>query len=208
MPFKKGPKYAFVVDGECEQWYIAMLKQYEGLKSRTEPKLACQRSIEKQYQDVCEFASNYEKVFWIIDLDVVIKETRESTRGETEIQKLKKCRDEARKQFENVVTIINTPCLEFWFLLHASFTDKYYDSYKEIKKDIKKVKGLESYEKTEKYYKKKDNDIYKRLKPYLSVAINNAKKFHEIDFNNYKIGLSQMNRLFEEIEELKHVGNL
>lgn len=47
-------------------------------------------------------------MFWIVDLDVIIKETRESKNNV--LQELKNYFSQVG---ENVVTIVNTPSLEF-----------------------------------------------------------------------------------------------
>ena len=64
-------------------------------------------------------------------------------------------------------------------------------------KQVKKHKFLADYEKTKEYFTKQDNDIYLKLKPFLSKAKANAKKLGEFDFNNPQSAMSQMQLLFD-----------
>jgi hypothetical protein len=58
-------------------------------------------------------------------------------------------------------------------------------------------KHLPDYEKTQKYYTKQNDDIYKKLKPNLNIAIDNSKKVNGFDFNNPEKGTCQMDSIFE-----------
>ena len=51
--FKKGIKYAFVVDGECEAWYISMLKRNEkNITVRLSPEIPQKKSLKDQYDKI------------------------------------------------------------------------------------------------------------------------------------------------------------
>ena len=86
--------------------------------------------------------------------------------------------------------------------MHFEQTTKYYPKCKGAEKRLKK--HIANYEKTQKYFTKQDNDIYKKLKPKLTDAIKNASLTGEIDFENPGKGLSEMN-LFFETETIKNV---
>jgi len=77
------PTFAFVVDGETEIWYLQMLKRNERqLRLNIEPKIPQRKSIEEQFNLVVDLSeSEYLKVFWLIDLDTIIKESRETPKG-------------------------------------------------------------------------------------------------------------------------------
>jgi hypothetical protein len=65
--------YAIVVDGETEVWYFQMLKRNEpSLQVNIEPKIPQKKKLPDQYKKVCELSEDYTKVFWVIDLDVII----------------------------------------------------------------------------------------------------------------------------------------
>ncbi len=209
-PFKGG-KYAFVIDGENEHWYIQMLKRNENVRAGMSPVIPHRKGVSDQFNSVVEMAADYPKVFWIIDLDVLIKETRE---GIDRIGELQECLSKILSNPSlqgKVIPIINTPCLEFWFLLHLKDTSQYFDSCKKVISEIKRIAKakdipvLRDYVKSQEYYTKQNNDIYLRLRSYLQTAITNAAKLPAFNHEVYKAGLSEMDELFNHIEELKHL---
>ncbi|MCH7408176.1 RloB family protein [Belliella sp. DSM 111904] len=80
---QSSPTFAFVVDGETEIWYLQMLKRNERqLRLNIKPEIPNKKSIQDQFELVENLAeSEYSKVFWIIDLDTIIKESRETRKG-------------------------------------------------------------------------------------------------------------------------------
>ena len=100
-------------------------------------------------------------MYWIIDFDAINKETRETKKGKkTALYELEEYYYSIR-EIENIHIIINNPCFEYWLLLHFEATVKFYSTYDEMLKQLKK--HLPDYEKTQKYYTKQDKDIYLRL---------------------------------------------
>jgi len=76
---KRKPRYAFIVEGECEFWYIQMLKRNErSLRVDLKPEIPQKKKLKDQYKKVIDSTKEYDKVFWIIDFDVLIKESREN----------------------------------------------------------------------------------------------------------------------------------
>lgn len=192
----KGSKtFALVVDGDTEVWYLQMLMRNErDLKINIEPKLPSKKSIIEQFIMVEGLAQNYTKVFWIVDYDVIAKETREAKKGtETSEQLFIRLKDKAEK-LENVIVIVNNPCIEFWFLLHFERTTKFFSDCNSAEKQLKKHIG--DYEKTRKYFTKQDNDIYLKLKEHLTDAQENSKKlkFNKCDTNK---AICEMNSFFK-----------
>ena len=187
--------YAFVVDGETEVWYLNMLKRNNPkVRITIRPELAKSSAIEEQYQQVCWLAQNFKIVFWIVDTDVIIKEKNEGSD-----LKYKELCKYFRKLPKNVKFIANTPCLEYWFLLHMKKTSSYYPAYNnKLKRDLKKYDILKNYEKSEKYYTQ-SNDIYKRLMPYLQDARNNAKALPKFNMKNIEQGICEMYKIFDEM---------
>jgi len=185
--------FAFVVDGDTEVWYLQMLKRNEReLNINIEPKLPSK-----------DLAEDYTKVFWIVDYDVIVKETREAKKGtETSEQLFIKLKEKAEK-FDNVIVIVNNPCIEFWFLLHFERTSKLFTDCTSAEKQLKK--HLTDYEKTRKYFTKQDNDIYLKIKHKLSDAKVNSKNLKFDKYNTSK-AICEMNSLFE-IEEIQKVTN-
>ncbi|MBP5539417.1 MAG: RloB domain-containing protein [Bacteroidales bacterium] len=203
---KQSPRktYAFVGDGETEQWYLQMLKKNETKLTVTiRPELPQKKSIEDQFAYVQELSVIHDKVFWMVDLDVVIRETKafKGPKGQTPASilgtkyKLLQTDKELKKK---VVFIANTPCLEYWILLHVVQTTKYFDSCDKVIAEIKKHAPLTEYDKTKKYYQQA-NDIYKRLKPYLNFAKKNSGKTGSFNPDNLERGVSEMKKIFEEL---------
>ena len=100
-------------------------------------------------------------------------------------------------ELENVEVLVNTPCLEYWYLLHFTETGKYFPNCESVVKELKKLDCLKDYKKTEKYYKKKDNDIYKRLKEFQKDAILRAERLGSFDFENTKTAKAELYKVFE-----------
>ncbi|RAI97853.1 RloB-like protein [Chitinophaga skermanii] len=195
-------RFAFVVDGECEVWYLQMLKRNERKLGITlSPQIPQKTKLEDQYNKVIELSEDYDKVFWIIDLDVVNNETLLAEKGtQTPLQKLERyynaiVKKNAKSKESSIIIIINNPCLEFWFLLHFESTAKYFTDCNKAIDRLKK--HLPNFDKTQKYFTAQGNDIYLRLKPHLKSAIDNAKKLGDFDFQNPRAGMAQMQFFFE-----------
>ncbi len=188
----KNNTFAIVVDGKTEGWYFQMLKRNEpDLQVNIEPKIPQKKKLTDQFDKVMELAEDYTKVFWIIDLDQYIKEARENP---GKIEDLKNYLTQAGQK-DNVITILNNPCLEFWFLLHFENTSKYYPQCNAAVKQLKKY--LPQYEKTRDYYTKPNNDIYLQLKNNLKDALKRAAKIQRNNVN-YQQAICEMNLFFDE----------
>ncbi len=187
--------FAIVVDGETEVWYFQMFKRNEpDLQVNIEPKIPQKKKLSEQYEKVIELAKDYEKVFWIIDLDKIIEDSK--------IVELKSFLTKLEKEkFNNVITIFNNPCLEFWFILHYEQTTKYFPKCKEAENQLKKY--LKDYEKTRKYFTRQDNDIYLKLKPNLSDALRNTKNTKRESLEETARAICEMNLFFEN----EHINN-
>lgn len=199
------PTFAFVVDGETEIWYLQMLKRNERqLRLNIEPKIPQRKSIEEQFNLVVDLSeSEYLKVFWLIDLDTIIKESRETPKGKkTPLQFFIEFRKTIKREYKNVIFIINNPCLEFWFILHFEKTSKLFDTCAKAETELKKY--LKDYEKTQKYFTKQDNDIYIKLKQFLKNAINNSGSLGQFDMDETTKAICEMHLLFQT-EELKKI---
>lgn len=201
---KASKAFAFVVDGDTEVWYLQMLKRNERtLNINIEPKLPNKKNITDQYKMVEELAVDYTKVFWIVDYDVIIKETREAKKGnETSEQLFIRLKEKVEKN-DNVIVIVNNPCIEFWFLLHFEKTSKLFTDCNSAEKQLKK--HIKDYEKTRKYFTKQDNDIYLKLKEHIKVANQNSKslKYNKVNTNK---AICEMN-LFFNTSEIKNIVN-
>lgn len=200
VPLKSKPTFAVVVDGDCEVWYLQMLKRNErSIIVNIEPKIPQRKRLSEQYESVIELSEESTKVFWIIDFDVIVSETKSAKVGsKTAIQTFLEYKKTIDEKHKNIVVIVNNPCLEFWLLLHFEATSKYFDTCEGAENQLKK--HLKDYEKTRKYYTKQDNDIYLRLKPNLTVALKNTRALRLFDAENPNKGMSEMQLFFETTE--------
>lgn len=187
--------FSFVVDGECEIWYLQMMRKNENLPNiNVKPELPQKKTLYDQFKMVIDLAKESEKVFWIIDFDTIKKETQETKKGnKTPLQQLKEYYTQTP---DNVIIVINNPCLEFWFLLHYKATSKYFATYTSLEKELRK--HLSDYQKTQRYFKNARQDIYQRLKPLLEKAIKHAKLIDKFNFDNTQKGISEMFKIFDE----------
>ena len=194
--------FAVVVDGETEYWYLQMLKHNEpNIPFNIKPQILQKKNIDQQYGLVKDLSEEeYNKVFWIVDLDVLLKEEREKKSNPSSLQKFLSYWQQLSKQ-NKVVVIVNNPCLEYWFLLHFQKTNKVFTACTDAEKQVsQKLKG---YEKTKKFFKK-DNDIYKQLKPYLQTAKENATALGSFDTYNHSKAMCEMPLLFQELKLEEH----
>lgn len=206
VPIKGRPRYAVVVEGQCEFWYIQMLKRNErAVAVDIKPEIPQRKKLKEQFQRVLELCNTYDKVFWNIDLDVVNNETAQAKAGaKSALQELKHyCATLNEKHKESATVIINNPCLEYWFLLHYEATSKYYNECERATKQLSA--WLKDYEKTERYYTKQNNDIYLKLKQYILIAANNASNLSNFDFNNPHSALTQLHYILEEVGIIKRI---
>ncbi|TAD92410.1 MAG: RloB domain-containing protein [Bacteroidetes bacterium] len=197
------PVFAVVVDGETEVWYLQMLKRNErNLRISIKPEIPTKKSVEEQYNLVCELSrKEFSSVYWIVDLDSILKEANEAPKGKkSAIRRFEECRANLKAQFKNVVVIVNNPCLEFWFLLHFEKTSKYFATCSGAETQLKKYLG--SYEKTRNYFTKQNDDIYLKLKAKLNSAIRNAAALGNFDHKNPTKAMCEMELLFH-VEALK-----
>lgn len=202
---KINPSFAIVVDGETEVWYLQMLKRNEReIRVSIKPEIPNKKSVGEQYNLVCELSNKeFTKVFWIIDLDTVIKEENEASKGKkSPLKSFEDYRTDLTENYENVVVIVNNPCLEFWFLLHFDKTAKYFSNCSGAETELKK--HLKNYEKTKKFFTKQNDDIYLKLKPNLKTAIKNSISLGKFDNKNPKKAMCEMELLFQSDELKKH----
>ena len=141
-------------------------------------------------------AKTYDKVFWIVDYDVIERETKECKKGDE-----KRSEEFARyykelSELENVEILVVNTCFEYWIYLHFKYSKKNYKDCDETDKDLKKE--FPTYDKTEKFYKKSNADIYTSLKPKLQIAIKNAENLGTFDIQNPNNPVCEIHRLFNK----------
>jgi len=190
-------RYAIVIDGQTECWYFQTLKQYEKLNIDIRPKLPTKTKLKEQFEEVKEYREQgYDKVIWLIDFDVVIKEENERRKGSNSILNQLRTYLAYANKHTAVEIYINNPCLEFWYLLHYEQTSKFYSNCTSALNQLKN-KHLKDYEKSKRYYKNPRNDIYTRLRKMLPTAINNAQRLGDFDINAPQTAKAEMYKIFQ-----------
>lgn len=200
---KTNPAFALVVDGKTEIWYLQMLKRNErNIRVSIKPEIPNKKSLEEQFNLVCDLSKKeFAKVFWLIDLDTVIKEANETPKGKkSPLKSFNEYRKDLIANYPNIVVIVNNPCLEFWFLLHFEKTSKHFDICSGAETQLRK--HLKDYEKTQKYFTKQNEDIYLKLKPNLKTALQNSITLGNFDNQNPTKAMCEM-ELFFQSDELK-----
>ncbi len=197
--------YAVVVDGETEGFYLQMLKRHEGSNRRAnvkiDPQIPQKTSLEVQYNKVLTLAEEYTFVYWIVDLDTILKETREAKKGNVKpIDTFTDYHKTLEKKTNNVIIVVNNPCLEYWFLLHFENTCKRFENCAAAEKELKK--HIKDYTKNKKYFTRPNNDIYLKLKPHQETAIKNAQAIGDFCYNNPEATLCEMPKLILKLREL------
>ena len=88
--------------------------------------------------------------------------------------------------------------MEYWFLLHFRKTTKIFTACADAEREVSQY--LKGYEKTEKFFKKNNNDIYKQLKPHLKTAKENATVLGSFDTYNHSKAMCEMHLLFKTLQ--------
>ena len=208
---------AIIVDGKDEKWYLENIKkhyqeQHPSLKRiKIEPELPSKKKVKELFGLAeTKHMEGYKHVVLIVDLDTPNKDPKEFRIFEDLYNKyfsIKNVPSTGRisskyKWMQNLTVIINNPCLEYWYIIHFEYTQKFFNNFSELKPELQKY--LPDYDKNEKYYKGTP-DIYTRLRADkgLAVARNNAQKFSPFTINTCKTyGISEMNKLFDFFDSL------
>lgn len=180
-----------LVDGECEQDYLTSIKTVEPFKStlsaqkiKIAPDIPKTKSLEAQYSAVSTALDDYDKVFWIVDYDVIRNETLIQKKGkQTSLEKFsvlskrfKALISMKKYQEKEVYVLINNPSIEFWYLLHYENTSKLYTSSDAAEKKL--TSHMENYTKNDEKFRK---SIFSLLKNNLDTAIQHAELLIEDD---------------------------
>lgn len=189
------PSFAFVVDGHTEVWYLQMLKRHERrLNLKIKPEIPNRKSIEDQGALVMDLADReYSRVFWLVDLDVLLKESKKGLR--TPWKRFSELRQRILRKKKNVSILSINPCLEFWFLLHFRQTSKQFLSCAPVGSELRS--HLTDYEKSKRFFTREGDDIYSKLRPFLTQAIDHAERLGEFDPDDQFKAICEMHLLFQ-----------
>ena len=204
---------AVIIDGKDEKWYLETVKEHypnaDMKKATIKPDLPQKKSVEALFaMPQQKLAMESTQVILILDMDSIIKNSQEFEHFKVYYEKyLKSTQDTLTPRekvkygwMNNLVIIVNTPCLEFWYLLHFGKTHKFFPDFSAMEATLMKQPGLEEYDKSEDYYKKSPN-IYDRLggEEGIRMARNNAMPFSLAEVKS--TGISEMNKFYEIFEK-------
>lgn len=200
-----------IIDGKTEEWYIEKVKEHYPNRNMRETSIQPKLPHEKTVKDLFDFSEKkieegYSKVVLILDMDTVLKDNKEFEKFKTYFGAYQKSLAgslNSRSKYswmQNLLLIVNSPCLEFWYLLHFRKTTKFYSGYDDLKSDLIKCKPFENYDKSERYYMNYP-DIFTRLGGVdgIEQACRNAMPF-AIDKAKEQ-GVSEMNKFFQLFNE-------
>lgn len=181
---------AVIGEGETEWFYFDHYKKCEKprfLLKPDKPKHASDiKSIESKIHSLLD--EYYDIIYCIIDLDRVVTNSRE----EKKYNNLKsKFKSENRVHF-----IENMPCFEIWFLLHFCYTGRTFYTYRELLPEL--LKYIPDYEKTKKYYQRKN--LYQELLHKLKTAIDNSEQLCNCKDSQSK---SEIYRIIVKLNEVQ-----
>lgn len=188
---------AIIGEGETEWFYfesMRILKRYSYQLKPTFPKHSDWRYIFKQARQCIK--EGYDKVFCLIDMDVMYTKPNEMVSYKAAKEKLLK---------EGAIILETNPCTEFWFLIHflPTLSTKNYRNCDEVVKDLRKY--LPGYEKSKAYFKKTNLYQYLTSNGDLQKAIQYADQLYEIaqktpeDYHSY----TQIHKVLIQLDSLE-----
>lgn len=151
-------------EGHTEKYYFQHLKNLQSYQCIVRPRLFQKNSIHYIETATEKLLLGDVIVICVFDADV-------SSRNKQEGIKLKRFKSKYRDN-KNVIICDSLPSIEFWFLLHFKKTNRYFNGYSEIKKELRKY--ISDYDKTEKYLKQ--NKWVKVLIRKQTEAVKNARE--------------------------------
>lgn len=199
---------AVIVDGQDEKWYMEKVKRHYPCAALEHISIKPELPTKKKVNELFDLAKKKVEeensmVLLIIDLDEILKTKTELNNFKNQYTKYQNIRQgkpaRAYGWMKKLYVIVNNPCLEYWYLLHFSPTRKIYADYAELKKDLRRIPELSTYEKTREYYNSMP-DIYKRLEQRLENARSNATPFDVAQCTTQ--GCSEMQEVFDCLDRL------
>lgn len=213
-PRKSNPSIVVIVDGKDEKWYVQKVREHYPSallrQVRIVPELAQRKKIAQLIDDAkSRLDDGCTHVVLIVDFDDIGKDVRELERFKelyTQYAGVKGKNAAVGKKYkwmEKLTLIVNSPCVEFWYMLHFGKTTKYYPDFAQLKHDLTRIPVLHDYDKGEDYYNN-NPDIYMRLggDKGLKEARKNAVSF---DLEQCKSkGFSEMDKLFDFFDNCQY----
>ena len=174
--------YIVLVDGKSEIVYLNLIKTSN---VKVLPEIPNKKSLQDMYRLFKSKLNEADNIYWVIDLDVVIKEDN-----------LCVLKDYLKHYKDNI--IINNPCLEYWFYLHYKSSGNFNNRCNDV------INALKKEDKFFQQYTKRVSDIeqvVELLKSRLETAYKNAQN-RQCNLEEL-LSCSQMDRLVKKLKRDK-----
>jgi hypothetical protein len=188
---------AIIGEGETEWFYFDSLRIAQRYPFKLVPSMPSHSDI----GHILALAEKYIKekfdyVICLIDMDKIKQIPAEWHKYQSE---------KGKRRYKEVWFIETHPCTEFWFLLHflPGLSKRIYKSYDELLPELQK--HMPGYEKTKKYFRRKNLYCYLQQNGNLDRAVENAKTLSELSKANpeYEVSYSEVYKIIELLNILK-----
>ena len=156
---------ALIVDGKDEKWYIDKVKDHYPCEALKTIKVKPELPVRKKVQELFDFAKTklsegYTSVVLIFDMDEPLKDDKEFSKFKELYAKYIAIKNKVltgRQKtkyawMNNLLLIVNNPCLEYWYLLHYRKTTKFFADYATLLPELRRIPELAQYEIRENNY--------------------------------------------------------
>lgn len=181
-------------EGNTEECYLraAFNDRYRGIKVDYKPVLKgdLKRIMQNLEQDVKRLPKNLSiDVFVVFDMDVLHRNKL--------LRQYHDLKEKLCGIFANIYFIESMPCIEFWFLLHFVYTDKYILECENVVKELDNPNLMPGYSTDGRY----QASVYNALKDKTAGAIRNAKRIlNKERVASERYSYSLMHQLFERMD--------
>ncbi|MDD5862186.1 MAG: RloB family protein [Prevotella sp.] len=196
---------AMIGDGETEQWYFQSMRNANATSWIIKFLKSTSKKPKEAFKYIQEEAlKGYDKVYWMIDLDVIIKNQRNRKPGEDYYQEINEvfqaCQQTLKQSKGKIIFLVNNPCFEYWFLLHIKETQKYYQTFEDLLPELHKDKEcLSKYCKSKNYFLRGEG-LYAKLQKRVDDAIDRARKISRFKCEDFEHAYAET---YIAVEELK-----
>jgi len=173
--------YIVLVDGKSEIVYLNLIKTSN---VKVLPEIPKKKSLQDMYKLFKSKLNEADNIYWVIDLDVVIKENN-----------LHILKDYLKQYKDNI--IINNPCLEYWFYLHYKSSGNFNNRCDDV------INALKKEDEFFRQYTKSVSDIeqvVELLESRLETAYKNAQN-RQCNLEEL-LSCSQMDRLVKKLKRI------